>query len=273
MNLLASVSSLRLVATPSTVTIKRILLPAEHGSWALTFEPLLLGLLVVPSVPGAWLVLVVAAAFLLRKPAKLAWGLTASREACVRAAAEKAALLLGAVAMASLWFAGHSGGWLPLVTLLCGIPGVAFFFWCDRTGRVRTLPAEAVGTLLCSLPLIAMALAARWTFPAALALGSLSLARSLPTLVLVRTTLRRAKDENVSIAPALLIQIVALLTQIVFAFLKCLPAGTILVGVVLAARSAIYLALGNRCPSAKRIGMAETGVGLAYLMALSVTFS
>ena len=259
--------------TRSPVTFKRILLPAEHGSWALTFEPLALGLLVVPSVAGAWLALSVAAAFLLRKPTKLAWGRGATRDPQVRAAAEKAALLAGIVAAISFGLAGIFAGYVPLLPLVSGIPAVVFFFWCDRTGRTRTLVAELAGTLICSLPLFALALAAKWTVPAALALSSLSLARSVPTLLVIRTALRRAKDENVSIVPALLVQIAVFLTQIVFAFLQCLPPRTVFIGFVLAARSAIYLSLGNRCPSAKRIGIAETGVGLAYLAAISWAFS
>ena len=50
--------------------VARLLLPREHGSWALAFEPLVLGLLAAPSAAGAALALAVIAAFFARTPCK-----------------------------------------------------------------------------------------------------------------------------------------------------------------------------------------------------------
>lgn len=48
-----------------------LLLPKEHGSWSLAFEPLGLALLVMPSVGGAWLAVAVVAVFFARRPMRI----------------------------------------------------------------------------------------------------------------------------------------------------------------------------------------------------------
>ncbi|HEX4980427.1 MAG TPA: YwiC-like family protein, partial [Ilumatobacteraceae bacterium] len=46
--------------------------PSEHGGWGLTLEPVLLGLIVAPSLAGALLGAAALLAFLVRTPLKLA---------------------------------------------------------------------------------------------------------------------------------------------------------------------------------------------------------
>ena len=76
---------------------RELLLPKEHGSWSLAFEPVALGLLVAPSWAGGALALAAAAGFFLRRPLKLA--LTLPDNDPRRAAARPwvAILLLAAV--------------------------------------------------------------------------------------------------------------------------------------------------------------------------------
>ena len=87
----------------SLPTLKSLLLPKEHGSWSLAFEPLVLGLLVAPSVGGLGLAAAMIAGFFLRRPLKLAVTLPAAD--LRRSAARNWALLLGGVALAGLIFA------------------------------------------------------------------------------------------------------------------------------------------------------------------------
>src|SRR5437764_14320935 len=53
------------------VRLKTIALPVEHGGWGLSLEPVALGLLVAPSLPGLFLSVATLAAFLARHPLKL----------------------------------------------------------------------------------------------------------------------------------------------------------------------------------------------------------
>jgi hypothetical protein len=50
---------------------RSVAIPSEHGGWGLTLEPVLLGLLIAPSVGGLALGIAAFGAFLVRTPLKL----------------------------------------------------------------------------------------------------------------------------------------------------------------------------------------------------------
>src|SRR3954465_4543353 len=56
------------------VRLKTLALPTEHGGWGITLEPVVLGLLVAPSLAGAGLALATVGAFLVRHPFKIVTG-------------------------------------------------------------------------------------------------------------------------------------------------------------------------------------------------------
>lgn len=64
-------SAANAVRAKSTVSIKTVAIPAEHGGWGFLCEPLILGLLIAPSLAGIGIVLMMAAAFLLHQPFKI----------------------------------------------------------------------------------------------------------------------------------------------------------------------------------------------------------
>ena len=60
-------------STARPPSFKSVALPAEHGSWSLVTEPILLGLLVAPSWAGAALAVTAFALFLFNRPFKVYW--------------------------------------------------------------------------------------------------------------------------------------------------------------------------------------------------------
>lgn len=260
----ARVSRSAIYTTPP-LPWKRLLLPTEHGSWSLTFEPLALGLLVFPSGAGAWIAAAVAAAFMARKPSKLAWGDSAAKSSRVRDAARVLALVFGALSTAFLIVAVTHGSVSAFAPLVLALPGVAYFAWCERTGRTRSLSAELIGTAVCSLPLVAMALSAGQTPYAAMACGALIVSRSLPTLLLVRTCLRRTRETSVAVKPVVVVHLLALGALAAFAFLHWLPWAAVAINAALALRAAQLLAQGEAAPPARQLGMIETAVGVVYI--------
>src|SRR5690606_32178120 len=62
------------VTVTRRVSWRTVALPAEHGGWGFTSEPVLLGLLVARSPAGAWLGVAAFGAFLARHPLKLVLG-------------------------------------------------------------------------------------------------------------------------------------------------------------------------------------------------------
>src|SRR6185436_6956547 len=57
---------------PRAVPLRPLALPSEHGGWGFLLEPLVLGLLVRPSLAGSLIALAFVFGFLARHPLKLA---------------------------------------------------------------------------------------------------------------------------------------------------------------------------------------------------------
>ena len=127
---------------------KQVALPAEHGGWGLTLEPVLLGLLVAPSLAGLAIGLAALAAFLVRTPLKLAvidrrrdqWA-DRSRLAARIAAAELA--LIVAAAAVAVALAGPR--WL--LPVAAAAPLIAIELAYDIRSRGRRLLPELCGSI------------------------------------------------------------------------------------------------------------------------------
>ncbi len=136
----------------------RVLLPADHGSWALVLSPLLLGLLLAPSAEAFSCATGVLAAFLARQPLRLAWTDFRRRRLYPRTrwAAGWAATLLPA-ALACWALAAPWGAWVVWLAagLALGLPQLALEF----RGARGSLAAEALAALGAALMGGAVALA------------------------------------------------------------------------------------------------------------------
>src|SRR5690606_33650576 len=66
-------ANITIETTPArpVVSLKRILLPAEHGAWGMLAEPIVAGLAIAFSPSAPWIALFVAAAFMARQPMKV----------------------------------------------------------------------------------------------------------------------------------------------------------------------------------------------------------
>lgn len=126
--------------------LRSVAVPNEHGGWGLTLEPVLLGLLVAPSVAGALLGLAAFVAFLARTPLRVVLVDLHRRRRLPRT--RVAARLLGGelVALVALAIGADrgapSGWWWPLLLLA---PLVALELWFDLRSRSRRLVPELAG--------------------------------------------------------------------------------------------------------------------------------
>lgn len=248
-----------------------MLLPAEHGSWSLTFEPIALGLLVAPSTAGAFIALAVAAGFLARKPFRLCGGKNAASDLAVRRAALVLTIVFGAVAVVSLGLAVRRVGLIFLSPFLFAAPALALFAWWDRSGQTRTLATEATGIALCASPAVSMSLAAGQSSSLAVALGVIVLSRSLPTLLLVRTCLRRRRDGDVSVFPVHVAHASALLVVIAVCVALHLPWTLAVINALLVVRAQLLLIQREKPWTAKQVGIFESIVGLVHTVAQGMT--
>jgi len=240
-----------------------LVVPKEHGSWSLALEPLALGLLVAPSRAGAALGLAVVAAFFARRPLKIA-ALDARAER--RIAARRP---LGiCVIFAALSFAGAMvlGGtaWLPW--LLPSAVAGAGFLWFDLRNAGREEMAEIAGSAAFAFVPAAIATLAGWRAPEALALALVMTGRSVPTVILVRASLRAAKTGVRHFGPALLAAGVALIVGVSLAVASLVPLMVAGLLGLLAGRAAT-LGLWRRYRLRARIlGMIEAAIGVGFVV-------
>ena len=196
----ASASVVSPAAAPTTARSRpmwrTVAVPSEHGGWGLTFEPVLLGLIVAPSWAGVVIGAAAMLAFMARTPAKVvlvdSWRhrrLPRTRVAALVAAAEIAVLvvLLGvAAATASGPF------WIPLIA---AVPLIAVELWFDMRSRSRRLVPELAGTVGIGGVAAAIVLAADGGAVLAAGAWLVIVARAVASLPFVRFQLRRVKHQ------------------------------------------------------------------------------
>jgi hypothetical protein len=168
--------------------------PAEHGGWGLTLEPVLLGLVVAWSWPGAALGLATFVAFLARTPLKLVLvdrrrnrRLPRTRTAA-RIVAGEAALLgvLTSVAVAG-------SGWAWAVPALIAVPLVATELWFDVRSRSRRLVPELCGAVGIAAAAAAIVVAGDGGTGLAAAAWIVLAARAVASIPYVRTQVLRLR--------------------------------------------------------------------------------
>jgi len=174
--------------------LRAVAVPAEHGGWSLTFEPVLLGLLAAWSWPGLSLGLAAMLAFLARTPLKLVlvdrWrGRWLERtNVAARVAAVELFVLVAFVAGAKL--GTDEPFWWPL---LAAAPLIAIELWFDMRSRGRRLLPELAGTVGIGSVAAAIALADGADTALALGLWVVVAARGAAAIPYVRTQVLRLR--------------------------------------------------------------------------------
>jgi CBS domain-containing protein len=231
--------------------------PKEHGSWSLALEPLVLGLIAVPSLAGIALGAAVLAGFFLRRPFKVvtcdgdprrihAWVCVASLGALTAAGVTLAAVL-----------ATPTGLW-PL--LLAVPPGLAFA-WFESRGEARAAAAELAGAVAFSVVPAALATAAGWRTLPALALAAIMAGREVPTVMTIRAYLRRRKGKAGSTLAPLLAALIALIGAGALVHERLAPLTAVLFLALLFVRTVALLGPYHLRLGATRLGVAEAIVG------------
>lgn len=267
-----------------------------------------LGLLVAPSAAGAALALL--AGFFLRRPVKLLLGRTfhiqheskvvpvtwsrgalaavdrpyatgASRpqEAPERSGAAEprrsvalaCVAVLGSVMVVGLALAAVLSSLGQLWPLLLAVPAGATFVWFDSRGESREAAAELAGSLAFAAIPAAFATLSGWPPAPALALAAVMAGRSMPTVMTIRTYLRRQKGQTVSAGPALTASAVAVAGTVLLARADLAPQAAAAGMMILLIRAGALLGPLHLRASARKVGVAESVLGgiLVAVLALS----
>ena len=247
----------------------RLVVPKEHGSWSLALEPVALGLLAAPTRAGGGLALAVVAGFFARRPLKL---LLQNRPDERRSLAAFTLVGLLALIVLGLAYGFSSTGWRPWVSLLpVGLAGLAFV-WFDVRGENRAGLAELTGAAAFAWLPATFAMLAGWSWPAALALTAIMLARSVPTVLMVRTLLRRAKGQSVWRWPALVANGAAVLLLAGLASGLKLPWLPVAVSALLFGRAIWYLMAPRPPFTARQLGILEMMLGFLVVLTGAVSW-
>lgn len=198
------------MTTETRPSLRGVALPAEHGGWSLTLEPVLLGLIVAPSFAGVALGLAALLAFLTRTPAKLAMVDRLRRRRlertglAQRVAAAYAAGIVVLVAVAAI--TAERSFWHPLAW---AAPLIAIEFWFDVRSRGRRLLPELAGTIGVGSVAAAIVLAGGGVPRSAWAAWWVVGARAVAAIPFVRVQLRRAKTQSHRVTDSDLAQVCA----------------------------------------------------------------
>ncbi len=251
---------------------RAIALPPEHGSWGLVLEPIALGLLVAPSLAGLFCGLSAFAAFLMRRPFKVAW---TQRKRPADPRVRAAALVLvsyGAVFLAAFAITFAIAGWRPLLPLVIVSPLLLVFLAYDLENQSRAGPAELAGAVVFSAVPAGIALAAGWPWAPAAALGAVLIARAIPSILYVRSRIRLDRGRKSGRWTTMAAHGAALAAVVALAWAELLPALSLLALVAMLLRAGVGLSERRPAQSMRSVGLTEMALGILTLVAVSVGY-
>jgi hypothetical protein len=251
------------------VNLRSVALPAEHGGWGFLLEPILLGLILVPTLAGFWFALAMLAVFLLHQPLKVAvkdlqkhklsergqWGL-------------RFVALYGLVALvcAILLFVGQNHDFLIAVAIM--IPLILLQAYYDFRSQSRALWAELAGAGALGGTAAAIVLLADWQVLPAFALWVALLGRTIPSILYVRAKLRSQRGETFNQVVVYGSHLAAIGIVLLLAFVGSLPWLSVLALALLLIRA--WVSLHDTRPiRASRVGMQEMIAGLLTVLLIA----
>jgi hypothetical protein len=263
------------VTAARRVALRPIALPNEHGAWAFLFEPALLGLLLAPSWSGLLLIVAALGALLAQNPIGMVLtdarrGRTYPRTRVARAFAALYTLLAltavgGALALA--------GSWAVLLPALVAAPLALLQLGYSARHRGRDLVPELAGATAMGALVACIALAGGWPLAPALILWGLLAARTIPSILYVRSRLRLERERPAASAPALIAHLIAPLGVAGLAVLGATPWVVTLPFVLLLFRAALGLSPRRRPAKAKTIGLREIVFGLIVVVTIAIGYA
>lgn len=241
------------------ISVSRIILPSEHGSWSLLFEPLLTGFAIAFSPASPWVALMTIGAFFARQALKTCV-LARKNHPLAKTAGKFLSLF---VLIAGAGFFGvvvNSSPW-AFFPLLVATPLATQQLVLDISTRGRSLVAELAGAVAISSSIAVMALADEIGLPGSIALWVVLTGRFVPSILYVRNRLLIEKGKRVDRISPNLAHVVSSLIVTVLAAVGLASFFTVGVFVFLLIRSMIGLSGIRKGTNAMVIGIWEVVFG------------
>lgn len=256
-----------------TPKLRPIALPTEHGGWAFLYEPILLGLLLAPSVAGFLLGISGLFVFLLHQPLKIALKDRIKGRRFPRTAwAERFVLGYGAVALLAFTIVFLTQPQDFLLPLSLGVPFALVQVYFDSRNDSRHMLAEICGAIaLATLaPAIAILAGRSWEF--AFLLWLLMSLRAVTSILYVRARLRILRNAEPLLMLVHTSHAAALVIGIVLYLVAGLPLLAVIALGLLWLRAIFALNHKTWFVTAKQVGISEVIFGLIYIAILAVGF-
>jgi hypothetical protein len=203
---------------------RSVAIPTEHGGWGLTLEPVVLGLVVAPSLAGAAIAVAAFAAFVVRTPLRV---VLVDRHRHRRLPRTALAGRIAAVELALLALLGATALVLAgpgfLAPLAVAAPLVGVELWFDARSRSRRLVPELAGSVGIAAVAAAIVIAGGGSTVDAAGAWLVLAARSVASLPFVRIQLQRAKAQPFHLGHSDAAQAVAVVAVAVGAVAGAVP--------------------------------------------------
>lgn len=258
----------------SSVRWRSVALPTEHGGWAFVTEPLLLGLILAPSMGGLTLTIAVLAAFLLRQPLKLYVKDIRSQRIVPRTyAARRFVLIYGSVAAAAFFATLIIVRALnPLLPLVFALPLFLLQLTYDLRSQSRSATAEIAGTLATGAFASSIVMMQGWVLLPALGLWLVLSAKAVTAVLYVRARLRLEREKSAGVTLAVGAHVAAIILLIVTTLLGLTRWTAAAAMAVLTVRAAVGLSSFRKSRPPKIIGMQEVAYGLLFLLIVALGY-
>lgn len=252
-------------------SVRSVVVPTEHGGWGFTLEPVLLGILVAPGWPALGLAVAAIATFLTRRPLRMAFADWRHHRRLERTGIAVGSIAaLGLIAVAGLFLATVTAAapfWWPL---LIAAPLVLIQLRYDLDNRGRELLPELLGPIALGATAPMMMLAGgldwRWAVGAWVVLA----ARIVPSILLVRIQIRRAKDQDFNTAPTTVTGVGAVFAVGAASAASWAPWLSVAAAVMVAAWDSISMSLPP--VPARTIGWTQMVVGLVVAVLFAIGY-
>lgn len=259
----------RTVVTGARPRLRSVALPVEHGGWAFLLEPVLLGLLVVPSWAGFWLSLSALGVFLIHQPLRTAAKDFVKGKQYVRTRwAIGFVFLYGGLVLIGFVLALLTSDFVFWPPLVLAVPFALAQLWFESRNRGKELLPELSGAVALLAVASTIALAGGWELYQSLALWIILAARTVGSIIYIRARLRLVRGGIIDPKPVIWTHITGFILIILLVFLRLAPWLAALMMLALLARAAYGLTRASQTVRPQIIGFQELGFGLLYVIVI-----
>ena len=220
--------------------------------------------------PTGWLVMTIGA-FLVRQPLKILvidrMGMKVNERART---ASYFVLGFGAIFAIGLAGTGITAGWTPLIPFAIVLPLAAIQMYFDFTRNSRNVLPELGGAITISASAAAIALAGGWSWPLALGLWAIFIARLILSILYVRERLLLEKGKPFDRFVPTAAHLAAVAGVAVLAWFGLSPLLVIAAMIILLARAVEGLSKNRYKMKAMKIGVFEVIYGTLTVLAVII---